>query len=600
MGFFTEIQNFIKTEVIGIEETTAAKEKSAVKKPVIPIIECKTEAPEDKFEKKADTTTQQNIQNTGMSLGAMKETIAKIPSSNINLNNMLQPKSLEYITGLSENDFDKLSPKEKNAIIEAIKYVASDSKESYGIMPDIMVLERAKNIYEALRQGDFKDIKEFRNEVGDIAEDLGSDFDTRTDEEKQKSLKQCRIKQNNKIKAEIENTKNLPEKERKAEEARIRRKRRFIEREQFFKIIIKKDYKTSANAVILLHSDDMSYGAKTLLKTRKNEEERKRIADYADYNHTKKLLKTYCEIGDTPKAESLKEYTSTYMAAKSSEAAYEYQANYKSDRDMFETAVQKLDNGEALTAEEQELLSIMNNEYYTAAARGIGEGALNNVNMSTSEKAEFINKWEADAKCYNDYKEVTQDVKKAVSEKPEYKEIKEEIKEKEQNKKENSAAASSNTVNTAKKSEQKPNQNAYSRLKPTIPANPAATSPVQRKSTGHATIPQEFKKQNTEEKPVKNFNEAIQEYGHKAVVAILEDNSLVHLRPQLKGVIKSYDLNTLQEIALKCSDSSFVYICTLINDENRSKLIDFREKTKGLCYSAKEQIKNLRGEDAIV
>ena len=66
----------------------------------------------------------------------------------------------------------------------------------------------------------------------------------------------------------------------------------------------------------------------------------------------------------------------------------------------------------------------MKSEYYTATAQGIGQGALHNVNMTSEQKAEFLSKWEEDAKQYSDYHQVVQNVKKEIDKNPEYKEVK--------------------------------------------------------------------------------------------------------------------------------------------------------------------------------
>ena len=76
------------------------------------------------------------------------------------------------------------------------------------------------------------------------------------------------------------------------------------------------------NAVILLDSEDMPHGAKFILNTCSSNEERTQIADAANFEHQKKIIKAYKEIGDEPSAESIKGYTATYMEAKSRTRAF--------------------------------------------------------------------------------------------------------------------------------------------------------------------------------------------------------------------------------------------------------------------------------------
>lgn len=89
----------------------------------------------------------------------------------------------------------------------------------------------------------------------------------------------------------------------------------------------------------------MAFGAKTVLRTRCNQEEKTRTADYANYEFTRGLIKDYNEIGNPVEAEVLKCYTQTFMEQKSADAVIKYQQNYKEDRNKYETALKNNGTG---------------------------------------------------------------------------------------------------------------------------------------------------------------------------------------------------------------------------------------------------------------
>lgn len=344
------------------------------------------------------------------------------------------------------------------------------------------------------------------------------------------------------------------------------------------------------NAIILLDSKDMAFGAKTVLRTRCNQEEKTRTADYANYEFTRGLIKDYNEIGNPVEAEVLKCYTQTFMEQKSADAVIKYQQNYKEDRNKYETALKKQRNGLTLTDEEKELLAVMKSEYYTATAQGIGQGALHNVNMTSGQKAEFLSKWEEDAKQYSDYHQVVQNVKKEIDKNPEYKEVKTKLAEIKQEK----SAIIPHKVKHIEKSN---------------PEEKAAELTVVKtysEQRAKAVVSNPQIKVKNRSNPVIiardiqdcGIQEAIKTYGSDAIQVILDNSSFKHLRSKLTTIIRSYDLKSLIDITTNCSDSSFIYICSIVNKDFIPKLKENREHTKGLCYAADKQVKNIEGEYA--
>lgn len=604
MSFLSGIKNFIKTEILGIEETNT-KTQNADKKDKTPVIECKTEAPVDKFENKG-TDSKQGSKSSSMSIKAMEQNIENIPSENFDLKKMLKNGLLEKITGKSKEEFLQLTNKEKTLLYNVVKTsiekydtLIKEGKLNKNANPEELIAAFSQIFYEALESGDFETAEEFQNEVGDVAAELGQDFDKQSDKVQRQMLKANRQNHDKKMQAELDAIKDLPENERKEAEARIHRRYGLVRRGRFIDMAAQKASNSVVNAMILLDSKDIQYGAKTALATRCSQEEKTKTADYASYDFTKSLIKDYKEVGDTVNAEDLKGYTQTFMEQKSCAAVNEYQKNYKADRDAYEAALQKQRNGEALSAEEKELLATMSSDYYTATAQGIGQGALNNVNMTNNEKAEFLAKWDSDAKQYNDYEVVTQNVKKALEQNPEHKEIKEkfvEIKQKVTKTEQASKTPvqqSENTIQTAQQVPvqkiEKPEQVKSAEAKNTVtkPENIA----INRQSANSIVIAQEIKEQ--------GIDEAIKNYGSDAIQVILDNACFSHLRSKLTIIIKSYDLKNLKDISRDCSDSAFVFICSVVNKHFISDLIENREHSKGLCYAAEKLVQNMEGEHAV-
>ena len=356
----------------------------------------------------------------------------------------------------------------------------------------------------------------------------------------------------------------------------------------------------------------MQYGAKTILATRCNPEERTATADYAEYSVTKNIIADYKEIGDEVNSEVLEGYTQTFMEQKSANAVKAYQTDYVKDRDNYEAALAKQKRGEALTAEEKALLDTMKPDYYTATAKGIGSGALNNVNMTNDEKAEFISNWQADAKKYSDYKEVTQGVNKQLETNPELKEIKEKVVEYNQKRENNVVKENANKPVETKTPEHKTvafqNSFAESRkyvsgIEKTHNILKTETKTVTKMKSEKNTEKQEkYSKLNNNTSVIaanikeEGMHKAIKKYGADAIKVIIDNPSFKHLRSNLTTIIRSYDLKSLIDLTATCSDSSFVFICEVVNKDFVTKLKENREHTKGLCFAAERQVQDIEGK----
>ena len=617
MSFLSGIKNFIKTEILGVQETDT-KNQVAAKKDTTPVIECETEAPVDKLEKKNTKNSVQSVKTQkGMSRKAMEATIENTPSEHIDIKKMLRKGLIERVTGMTKDDFDKLTPQQKNRVVMAIKTSVEkfDELQEQGKISkkaDIeeIVTSFAQILAESLNNGEFKTLQEFEKAMGDFTENFGKDFDKKSSKEQRRIIKEHRLADEKQMRAELEEVKNLPKSERVAAEIKIRNRHNHIRKGRFVDITAQCDSKTAVNSLVILDSKDLQYGAKTVLATRCNAEERTATADYAEYSVTKNIIADYKEIGDEVNSEVLEGYTQTFMEQKSANAVKAYQTDYVKDRDNYEAVLAKQKRGEALTAEEQALLDTMKPDYYTATAKGIGSGALNNVNMTNDEKAEFISNWQADAKKYSDYKEVTQGVNKQLETNPELKEIKEKVVEYNQKRENNVVKENTNKPVETKTPEHKTvafqNSFAESRKyvsgieKQSIKSEAKINSKVENKEV--TTVQKEASTLNNNSLVIaanikeEGIHKAIKKYGADAIKVIIDNPSFKHLRSNLTTIIRSYDLKSLIDLTATCSDSSFVFICEVVNKDFITKLKENREHTKGLCFAAERQVQDIEGK----
>ena len=617
MSFLSGIKNFIKTEILGVQETDT-KNQVAAKKDTTPVIECETEAPVDKLEKKNTKNSVQSAKlQKGMSRKAMEATIENTPSEHIDIKKMLRKGLIERVTGMTKDDFDKLTPQQKNRVVMAIKTSVEkfDELQEQGKISKKTDLEEivtsfAQILAESLNSGEFKTPQEFEKAMGDFTENFGKDFDKKSSKEQRRIIKAHRLADEKQMRAELDEVKNLPKSERVAAEIKIRNRHNHIRKGRFVDITAQCDSKTAVNSLVILDSKDLQYGAKTVLATRCNAEERTATADYAEYSVTKNIIADYKEIGDEVNSEVLEGYTQTFMEQKSANAVKAYQTDYVKDRDNYEAALAKQKRGEALTAEEKALLDTMKPDYYTATAKGIGSGALNNVNMTNDEKTEFISNWQADAKKYSDYKEVTQGVNQQLETNPELKEIKEKVVEYNQKRENNVVKENANKPVETKTSDNKTVafQNSFAESRKYVSGFEKQQIKPETKTTSKVKNNEVDK--NQEETSTLNNNtmviaanikeegihKAIKKYGADAIKVIIDNPSFKHLRSNLTTIIRSYDLKSLIDLTATCSDSSFVFICEVVNKDFVTKLKENREHTKGLCFAAEKQVQDIEGK----
>lgn len=595
-------------DVLGIE-TPKADNTSANAGTKELLYQYETEAPIDsiKMQTNKDETSKES---EGMSAKEVENTLSKTPTKKLNINKMIKKEVIKAVTGLSEEEFKKLPIKEKRVLLDAIKRAIAtfdklfeEGKIDESGDPELLAIEFGKILFDAVSSGIYENIDDLINEVGNPFEELGGDnYRNIGAREQREKAKKYREKELNELNQELNSVQDLPENERSSEENRIRRRHGYRSKARYNMVSAQMDSRSAANALVIGGSDNMAANSQMLIQTRSSAEERTATADYADYDYTTNLINDFNELGEEVQASVLEDYTQTVMEYKSSSAAYKYQESYKADRDKFEKALQKQKNGEPLTAEEKALLATMKQEYYTATAKGIGQGILYNTNMTTDEKADFISKWESYAKKYSDYKEVVEDVKRELASNPEYSDINSKI-EKNNSEKEAVKTNSSNNDNNITSN----NANTSVKVSSTTQQLNYVTKPENKNTKASSannsnTQTSAANKRNRQELAQSisdiGLNKTIEKYGKDSIELILNDNAFRHLRPQLKIIIKSADLNTLKSLSVKGSDNAFLFIYNSVEGEEKKKaLLDFREKNKSLCFTTKNVIEK---EDNLV
>lgn len=595
MGIFTRVKNFIKTEVLGVTDNTQVKPAQNSTKSAKPnaIVECKnvgknedTVVINNKNKKQPANKTQKR------SVGQIRESIKqKCQANNINFAEVL--KNIPQVAGLTREKFEALTDVQKQEVMlflekELDKTIALQKKHGRSDKTNTaeVVTESAKNKYEAKKAG--VNIKSMEEEAGDINAELGTDF-------KKLSRKEKRAKFKEMVKARKEAFEHrlqarlakISPKYRAKMEAKWRAEHEFAENARFNEVLATNDSDTALEAVVMLPAKRMATGIKTVLNTRCDKAEKTATADKAKFEYTEGLMKDYYERGEKPSGEVVQEYTQTIVSAKSAQAVAEYQNDYKAKRDAYESG--------------KEVPAYLDKDFFTSSAKGIGEGALENTNMTNDEKAKFISDWNDDAKKYDDYEVVTKSVNEKLETKSEYKEISDKVKtinEEKAEPVENKVIQEMATeptyhiqeITTEPLSKAIPNIKIDNNRKETITdkKNAKVSNLVSKQTNNSILIAKEIR--------TTSIDYAIKKFGHSTVIETVLDNpNLKHMRPQLATIIKGYDLNSLKKLAQNCSTSAFVYICSIVNKEFVEELKDER---KDLCYSARKQVENMEKQYA--
>ena len=593
MSILSAIKNFTY-DILGINDDTQVKaadtKKNDIKTPIISY-EIK-EGNSDTFNKQ-DQTSISNGQES-YNIGQLKQSIEnKCQANGIDYMGLL--KNIGEVAGLTKAQFDALSKDEQIEILNIVSAAIDKSieqKKKYGTSPNIseseVIKNDAKNIYDAMQHGAIATIKELYDAIGDINKEICENFKNLSIAEQRAKFENYRTEKKQEFEEYLQSQlKNVPEEKRGEVEKKLRSKQKFVERGRFNDILRTQSSETALQSIVMLSSNDIDYGATTIMSTRVSDAERTKTADSANFEFFKGIAKSFYSFGEKLDAQSVQNYNATMTSYMSGQALSRYQNDYVETRKAIE-------NGE-LDA------PYLTEEVLSNTAVGIGVGAHFNINMTSEEKAEFLNKWEADAKLFGDYEYVTSQTKdnidKYLQSYPEKRSgIEEILRKQEELLEKKSTQQDINQIDATINLEQissNASLDEYNkiRLEKQTPINE-----VNNESSNVVTNPvKENKKASTIEikKSLATYGvkEAIKSYGIKNTInTVLDDQSLKHMRPQLVPVIKSLDLNSLKEICKDCSDSTFVFICKIVNPDFIQELQDNRTS---LCYNAKKQVENM-------
>ena len=600
MSILSAIKNFTY-DILGINDDTQVKAADAKKNDIkTPIISYEIkEGNSDTFNKQ-DQTSISNGQES-YNIGQLKQSIEnKCQANGIDYMGLL--KNIGEVAGLTKAQFEQLSKEEQYGILSIVSSAIDESveqKKKYGISENVseekVITADAKNVYEAKQAGAITNAKEFYDEVGDVNKELGDDFKDLSVAEQRARLEEYRTNKKNEFESYLQKRlQSTPEEQKDALEKNLRARQRFIEKGRFNNVIRTHSSETALQSIVMLSSNDIDYGAMTIMSTRVSDAERTKTADSANFEFFKGIAKSFYSFGEKLYAQSVQNYNAIMTSYMSGQALSRYQNDYVVARKAIE-------NGDLD-------VPYLTEEVLSNTAIGIGTGAHHNVNMTPEEKARFLAKWEADAKLFGDYEYVISQTKanieRYLQEHPEKRsEIEAILKKKEeiiaQKKSKESLSRNAKNVDKDETLSKKRSYANNIKEKTSNEANitSAETSAKHKESISTTTNP--ILKNNIKASPIEIKNslqnigiqDAIESYGIKDTInAILDDQSLKHMRPQLVPVIKSLDLNSLKEICKDCSDSTFVFICKIVNPDFIQELQDNRTS---LCYNAKKQVENM-------
>lgn len=600
MNILSGIENFIK-DSLGVNGTKEVKSSTPVKavfKPNSVVETQNTQKNEDCITiTNKDAKNAQKQAQPQRTAGQIRQSIENKCRAN-NLDFARLKRRFGHIAEHLEKRFEELPEGKQVRILLAVEHeidriIELQKKHGKAVQTDNteIVIESAKTKVEAEEAG--IDEEQLELKAGDINEELGKKFKNADVKKRRKYMDRYAKKQYLKFKKNLQKElENIPEKDRAAYIKQKREEYRLTMRARFNDIVATQDSETGLNAIAMLPADDMTEGLRIVKRTRVNKAEKTRISDKADWDFTEGLLKTQYKRGEKASTNTIQEYTTEVVADKSATAVQQYQTRYMERRQAFE-------NGENVP-------EYLNQDFFTASAKGIGQGALNNTNMTMDEKAEFISQWKEDAQKFEDRDIVTKDVNETLGKNPEYKKLAEKVQvieakkavEKAVQKDTNKTQTTTTNVIENKKQASVTTETVS---KPQVVNSQKEEKVKPAKQVASITEMNTIEKKNNQEKVAKDIltlgvDEAIKEYGHETVITtVLKNQNLKHMRPQLKRIIKSSDLQSLEKLVSDCSTSSFLYICSIVNKEYVAEL---RDERQDLCYSARKIVENMEKQNA--
>ena len=609
MSILSGIKNFIY-QTIGVDDTKSAKTKSVKSTKSASTKSVKSDpakTSEPVFQqnpspvgdvvtiKNKESNKKQTTAQPQRSVGQIRQSIEnKCRANNLDFTKLKQ--RFGYIAEDLKTKFEELPEKEQVKILLVVEHeidriIQLQNKHGKSVQTDTTnaVIESAKTKVEAEEVG-IKE-KDLEKDTDDVKNKLGKDFSKVSINERRRRLDAYAKSEYKKFREQLDvELAKLPESERAAYEEKMIKEYDIKMQARFNDIIATQDSETGLNAIVILRADKMAEGMRIVKRTRANRAEVVRISDKADWNFTEGIIQTQYDRGERISCDAVQEYTTEVITDKSATAVQQYQTRYMERRQAFE-------NGENVP-------EYLNQDFFTASAKGIGQGALNNTNMTMDEKAEFISQWKEDAQKFEDRDVVTKDVNEILEKNPEYKKLAEKVQVIEAKK-----AAEKAVQKDTNKTQTTTTKVIENKKQTSVTTETVAKPQVVNSQKEEKVKPAKQVTSNTVTNPLTQNNQeiakdiqalgidnAIKEYGHKAVIfTVLDNQNLKHMRPTLAPIIKSYDLQSLKKLVSDCSTGSFLYICSIVNKEYVAEL---RDERQDLCYSARKIVENMEKQNA--
>ncbi len=385
------------------EQNTSAATKPAKQNSVMP--QQKLDAPVDKVVTKSKVLTK--AEHTLEITKKMANITKRCKKLDISLDSVLKELGKKSFI----KDFIHLSHAEKLNILNIIEQSLNDYEKNTK-NEDIGDLDKEKAIaarvsvaMNAIKTGTITDAKELSSDkVGNINNELGHDYETLSEEEKNNRLDDVVSAKAKEI-ADAKYNKNLKNcKSEKAKENVLKEKaafERLLKRHMVIQFSEVHDENSAADAVKVLDAGDMDTGIDYVLNTKISDKAKR--TEFADRKMTveyvKNLLNSYYEKGQTPPKEVLEMANRIIVSAKSFAGVQQY------DNDFYQFRLECEENGNP---------PYISDEQLTAMSTGIGLGITFNENLTVDEKACCINDWDEHANHFSDYCNVKSSYNEAV------------------------------------------------------------------------------------------------------------------------------------------------------------------------------------------
>lgn len=322
---------------------------------------------------------------------------------------------IERITGLvkDEDKKEQLSETQKTIMLSVIlnslnkAIEAKETKYKDIDVIDAVLMDATITSEIIIKKKTFKDLMSFDSEIKDNASDFINGINNIKTVEEFEALKaEFEAKMNAKYNAKKAEISKLPAEQRDAAIKKLKAKQEAIrERILSHYVFGNTSNEISMNALTMASSNSVGKMTNALYSIQPNDKARAKLAKMHSFGLDEKILKAQQARGEKFNPESYQEYVQTNVSWKDSESLNAYQD------EVMNAANNKKDPK----------YSFLTDEIIMATNKGVGIGAQMNHIMTSSEKAEFAERWTNDVKNYygensKEYKSLKSYVEQKVEE----------------------------------------------------------------------------------------------------------------------------------------------------------------------------------------